>query len=369
VRVAFVGEPEAALRLAGDLSHHRRANARVVGRIAANERRAGPVPVIGVLGDLRAALVGARVDLLVLGPGVARLDVFDELAETCLDLPVHLVELSAFYEDVFGHVPTAEINAAWFVHLVDPEAHQPNETVKRAVDLALAAALALATLPLLLLLAALVRLDGGPALFAQIRVGERGRPFRLLKLRTMHVGSGDEAVWAEEHDPRTTTVGRVLRRTHLDELPQLWNVLRGEMSFVGPRPEQLAFVERLERTLPFYQRRHLIRPGLTGWAQVRCGYSGSDVGAAWKLCNDLYYVKHRSLALDLLLLVETAGLLILGPTAVDEVELVPWAGTGLPRDAGPSGLPPAAVPAAPPVSDVPLVAAVPHGDRDPRTGA
>jgi lipopolysaccharide/colanic/teichoic acid biosynthesis glycosyltransferase len=148
----------------------------------------------------------------------------------------------------------------------------------------------------------------------------------------MYVGSGDEAVWAADRDPRTTTVGRFLRRTHLDELPQLWNVLRGEMSFVGPRPEQLPFVERLERSLPFYQRRHLIRPGLTGWAQVRCGYAGSDVGAAWKLCNDLYYVKHRSLALDLLLLLETVGLLILGPKAVDEVELVPWAGTGLPRE-------------------------------------
>jgi lipopolysaccharide/colanic/teichoic acid biosynthesis glycosyltransferase len=233
---------------------------------------------------------------------------------------------------VFGHVPTAEINAAWFVHLVDPRAHRPNPIVKRAADLVLAVALGLLTLPLLLVLAVLVRLDGGPALFAQIRVGERGRPFRLLKLRTMYVGSGDEAVWAADRDPRTTTVGRFLRRSHLDELPQLWNVLRGEMSFVGPRPEQLPFVERLERSLPFYQRRHLIRPGLTGWAQVRCGYAGSDVGAAWKLCNDLYYVKHRSLALDLLLLLETVGLLILGPKAVDEVELVPWAGTGLPRE-------------------------------------
>jgi exopolysaccharide biosynthesis polyprenyl glycosylphosphotransferase len=366
VRVAFVGGPEAALRLAGDLGHHRRAHARLVGRIAAEAGDGDAVPVLGALGGLRATLIAARVDLLVLGSGVARLELFDELAETCLDLPVHLVELSAFYEDVFGHVATAEINAAWFVHLVDPRAHRPSPGVKRAVDLALALVLGLIALPLLAVLVVLVRLDGGPAVFAQTRIGERGRPFRLFKLRTMRVGSGDEAAWAEENDPRATLVGRFLRRSHLDELPQLWNVLRAEMSFVGPRPEQIPFVERLERSLPFYQRRHLIRPGLTGWAQVRCGYAGSDVGAAWKLCNDLYYVKHRSLGLDLLLLVETAGLLLFGSTAVEGAQLVPWAGTGLPSEAGPSGLPPAPPPTVPPVAEMPVLAVVPPAEGDQR---
>jgi len=160
------------------------------------------------------------------------------------------------------------------------------------------------------LLALLVRRDGGPALFVQTRIGEGGRAFRLYKLRTMR--AGDEAAWAQDDDQRATPIGRIMRRTHCDELPQLWNILRGEMSFVGPRPEQVAFVARLEPALPFYQRRHLIRPGLTGWAQVRCGYAGTDVGAAWKLCHDLYYVKQRSIGLDLLLLAETAGLLTIG---------------------------------------------------------
>ena len=140
----------------------------------------------------------------------------------------------------------------------------------------------------------LIRRDGGPALFAQVRIGEGGQRFRLHKLRTMRVGADASAQWACPDDPRITRIGAWLRRTHLDELPQLVNVLRGEMSLVGPRPEQPEFVDRLEQILPFYQRRHLMRPGITGWAQVRCGYAGSDVGSAWKLCHDLYYAKHRS---------------------------------------------------------------------------
>ena len=115
----------------------------------------------------------------------------------------------------------------------------------------------------------------------QGRIGEGGEPFELVKLRTMRVGADSSAQWASVDDPRMTRIGAWLRRTHLDELPQLVNVLRGDMSLVGPRPEQPAFVDRLEQMLPFDQRRHLIRPGITGWAQIRCGYAGSDIGSAW----------------------------------------------------------------------------------------
>ena len=152
----------------------------------------------------------------------------------------------------------------------------------------------------------LIRRDGGPVLFRQVRIGEGGRPFTVYKLRTMKAGvSSAAAQWADADDPRVTRVGRFLRRSHLDELPQLINVIRGEMSIVGPRPEQPEFVDRLERWVPFYTRRHLLKPGITGWAQVRCGYAGSDFGSAWKLCHDLYYLKHRSTALDLVILGET----------------------------------------------------------------
>jgi lipopolysaccharide/colanic/teichoic acid biosynthesis glycosyltransferase len=126
----------------------------------------------------------------------------------------------------------------------------------------------------------------------------------------MEVGADASALWAEPDDPRITRVGAFLRHTHLDELPQLINVLKGEMSLVGPRPEQPEFVDRLERMLPYYQRRHLMRPGITGWAQIRCGYAGSDVGSAWKLCHDLYYAKHRSAGVDFLILCETLATLV-----------------------------------------------------------
>jgi lipopolysaccharide/colanic/teichoic acid biosynthesis glycosyltransferase len=167
-----------------------------------------------------------------------------------------------------------------------------------------------------------IRRDGGPALFTQVRIGEQGHRFRLLKLRTMRVGADSSAQWACADDPRMTRVGGWLRRTHLDELPQLVNVLRGEMSLVGPRPEQPQFVDRLEQMLPFYQRRHLMRPGITGWAQIRCGYAGSDIGSAWKLCHDLYYAKHRSAGVDLLILCETLATLVFEREAVMKPENV-----------------------------------------------
>jgi lipopolysaccharide/colanic/teichoic acid biosynthesis glycosyltransferase len=150
----------------------------------------------------------------------------------------------------------------------------------------------------------------------------------VRKLRTMRVGADATAQWAEPEDPRITRVGAFLRRTHLDELPQLVNVLRGEMSLVGPRPEQPEFVERLERALPFYQRRHLMRPGITGWAQIRCGYAGSDIGSAWKLCHDLYYAKHRSVGLDLLILGETLSTLVFEREPVVSEERLAYVGGG-----------------------------------------
>jgi exopolysaccharide biosynthesis polyprenyl glycosylphosphotransferase len=365
IRVAFIGSGEAAQRLSHDLARSKFSAYELAGMIGLGGEPDPRVPVVGALGELRAVVLRERIDLLVLGSAVTRLTVFDELASSCLDLRLQITELSEFYEDVFGHVPTAEINAAWFAHLVDAHAHAPSPTAKLAVDVLASVVLGVLTIPLVLVLALLVSLDGGPVIFAQDRIGEGGRPFRLYKLRSMRVGSGDAAAWAREGDPRTTAIGRILRRTHLDELPQLFNVLRGEMSIVGPRPEQPEFVELLERLLPFYQRRHLIRPGLTGWAQVRCGYAGSERDAAWKLCNDLYYVKHRSMGLDLLLLAETAGLLLLASTDRTGKTFVPWAGTGIAPEARLAERPPAVLLSAPATESADLTLTSSPKDREP----
>ena len=169
--------------------------------------------------------------------------------------------------------------------------------------------------------------EGGPILFRQVRIGRARQQFTLYKLRTMTADSdhAPTAAWTRSDDPRVTRVGRVLRRTHLDELPQLLNVLTGDMSLVGPRPEQAQFVTRLEQRLQFYSRRHFVKPGLTGWAQVRCGYAGSEHGSAWKLCHDLYYLRHRSLTLDLLILAETCRSLFVSSHRQDaSLESLGW---------------------------------------------
>jgi exopolysaccharide biosynthesis polyprenyl glycosylphosphotransferase len=266
---------------------------------------------VGELGNLGDLVAAHQIHLLVMSSEVPRLSVFNEIAASCLHLPVRLWELAGFYEDVFGHVPVAEINASWFQYIMHPNYRSSPSASKRALDLAVALVVGLASLPVMLVFAVLIRLDGGPVLFRQPRIGEGGRPFTVYKLRTMRMGvSSAAAQWADADDPRVTRTGRVLRRTHLDEFPQLINVLRGDMSIVGPRPEQPEFVDRLERWVPFYTRRHLLKPGITGWAQVRCGYAGSDFGSAWKLCHDLYYLKHRSLSLDLVILGETLRTLV-----------------------------------------------------------
>jgi exopolysaccharide biosynthesis polyprenyl glycosylphosphotransferase len=313
VRIAIIGDAGVARRLGDDLERgsHQYLFA---GRIATlgDITSPGSVPVLARLGELRAALIEHDIQLLVLSPTASREPVFDELVGSCLDLPVQLVELSYFYETVFGYVPVSEMKAVWFQYLLDPSSRFPHPLAKRAIDLLGTLLLALPALLLCAILVLLVRRDGGPGIFRQTRIGEGGRPFMLYKLRTMRPSSSTSALWAAADDPRVTRIGRFMRRTHLDELPQLLNVLRGEMSLVGPRPEQPEFVERLEQEVPFYQRRHLIRPGISGWAQVRCGYARSDAGSVWKHCHDLFYLKHRSIGLDLWILAKTVGLILRG---------------------------------------------------------
>lgn len=311
-RVAVIGSPRGKDNLRRELELAGVRRFTVVGWIpdsvedAAAPREWDAKDWLGTLADLGAIVSDKSIDLLVMTGEASRLTVFNEIARSCLDLPVRFCELSNFHEDLFGHVPVTEINTAWFQYIVHPRYNGATPVAKRMLDLVLAALLAVLAAPVLTLAALLVRRDGGPALFKQKRIGEGGKRFVLYKLRTMTPATEQSAQWAGEEDPRITGIGRLLRRTHLDELPQLLNILRGEMSMVGPRPEQPEFVERLEQLVPFYQRRHLIKPGLSGWAQVRCGYAGSDRGSLWKASHDLYYVKHRSIALDLAIMWETA---------------------------------------------------------------
>src|SRR5262249_3477869 len=188
---------------------------------------------------------------------------------------------------------------------------------KRAIDLLCALIVSVLSAPAMLLTAIAVRLDSpGPILYRQERVGESGRIFILRKFRSMRVDAEQGTpIWARDKDDRVTRVGRVIRLTRLDELPQLWNVLKGEMSFVGPRPERPFFVQQLAGAIPFYMSRHAVKPGLTGWAQVKYRYGSSVEDALEKLRYDLYYIKHLSLVFDLTILIDTVKVIASGKGA------------------------------------------------------
>jgi lipopolysaccharide/colanic/teichoic acid biosynthesis glycosyltransferase len=307
VRTAFVGTPEATRRWERSLAESCVGRFLMLGTVAVDGSAVTP-STLGHLDELGGLVSRESIDLLVVGDGAPLLRVLERLSWTSLTLPVRVVEASRFCEDMLGQVPVTEIDAAWFAGFLEPEAPIQTVVIKRAMDIVVALIVGVLTLPLMGLLMLMVRRRDAPALFKQTRIGEGGQPFTLYKLRTMRPGATAE--WASDHDPRITRLGRRLRASHLDELPQLFNILRGDMSLVGPRPEQPAYVAELERALPFYDRRHLMRPGLTGWAQLRCGYSGTPQGAARKLCHDLYYARHRSTGFDLLILAETAAELI-----------------------------------------------------------
>lgn len=233
---------------------------------------------------------------------------------------VQIVNMATVYEELTGRVPVEHVGKNWSVLLpLEQDATRGlNGILKRGVDIILAALALLVAAPFLPLIALLIRLDGrGPILLRQPRVGKNGHIFMLYKFRTMIPDAEPQgvAMWAEHDDPRVTRSGRFLRRIKLDEVPQFWNVLRGEMSLVGPRPERPEIVENLQHEIPFYRLRHVVRPGITGWAAVRYPYGRSVKDALVKLQYDLFYLKHQSLSLDALILVKTLGAIVTPPRA------------------------------------------------------
>ncbi len=260
--------------------------------------------------DLARIVSAQRPDLIVLTDDQSCAAALDDLLEI-RHPPFRVAGLTAFYEYAFGCVPLPHLTPLWFMSLL--HLRQPSERPsKRIFDIVVAAFGLLLAAPLIAILALLIKATPGPAIYRQVRVGERGRRFTMYKLRSMTCTAerAGEAVWAQERDPRTTRVGRFLRRSHLDELPQLWNVLKGDMSIVGPRPERPEFIEMLEATVPFWSRRLLIRPGLTGWAQVRCGYASDTATSAEKLSYDFWYLRHGNLAVDLAICLRTVLLVL-----------------------------------------------------------
>jgi sugar transferase (PEP-CTERM system associated) len=270
--------------------------------------------VIGVMSDVPEIVQRHNVSLILVALDDRRGRMPVACLLRCRMAGVRVEEATNFFEQLSGQIMVKNLRPSWLVFSEGFRKPRLLRNSKRAVEFCAALALLVLLAPLSLLIALLIRLEGpGSVFYRQERVGEGGRTFQLVKFRTMRANA--EAitgpVWASaESDPRLTRVGRHLRRLRLDELPQIHNVLRGEMSFVGPRPERPHFVEQLRKVIPYYDERHGVKPGITGWAQVRFRYGSTIEDAQTKLQYDLYYVKHMSLLLDLGIVLDTLKVMV-----------------------------------------------------------
>jgi exopolysaccharide biosynthesis polyprenyl glycosylphosphotransferase len=237
---------------------------------------------------------------------------FQNLFYNLLFLGINFLDFPSFYEKITEKIPVASISKVWFFENLKEGEKRIYDKFKRVFDVVLASIILLFTLPLWLLIALAIKIeDGGPIFYLQERVGKNKKIFRLIKFRSMIKEAEKEGPkWAEIEDQRVTKVGKFLRRFHLDEIPQMINVIRGDISLVGPRPERPEFVEKLEKEIPHYNLRHIIKPGFTGWAQIKFRYARSIGDSLEKFQYDLYYIKNRSLFLDLKILLKTFQLFL-----------------------------------------------------------
>ncbi len=226
---------------------------------------------------------------------------------------IEVTDAPSFYEQVTGKLLLESITPGWFIFSNGFKVTRPARAFKRIFDKILSCIGVIVTLPLFPLIALAIKATSpGPVLFRQVRTGKHEKEFVLYKFRTMRTNAETNtgAVWAQKDDPRVTPVGKFLRKSRLDELPQLFNVLKGDMSFIGPRPERPEFVEKLKERIPYYSHRHFVKPGITGWAQIKYPYGASVEDALEKLRYDLYYIKNLSITLDLLIFFETIKVIL-----------------------------------------------------------
>ncbi len=321
--VLILGTGPSAQQIAREMLLRAPLGFRVVGFLGESEEEVGRSlvnpSVIGTADDLLPLVRRHRINLIIvaLEDRRGKMPVADLLR--CRMAGIRVEEATGFFERLTGKILVKSLRPSWLVFSQGFNKPRVLRAAKNVGEFLTAAVLSVLLAPLMALIAAAVKLSSpGPVLYRQERVGERGRSFVLLKFRTMRsdAEAGTGPVWAsEEADPRITPLGRLLRKTRLDELPQLLNVLRGEMSFVGPRPERPHFVESLRQVIPYYDERHGVKPGITGWAQIKYGYGSTLEDAEEKLQYDLYYIKHMSLTFDIGVLCDTFKVMIVGKGA------------------------------------------------------
>ena len=318
-KILIVGSGDSAVEIAREVLSRRHAGYRVVGFVGTDSELVGKSlinpRVIGLTDELGDVVKRENVDRIVVAMGERRGQFpTDKLLQLSLAGHVSIEEGAAFYERITGRVSLSMIRPSWLI-FTGPGRKAKIASVSRNVVHRLAALVgAILSLPIVIVTAILIKLDSrGPVFYKQERVGKNGRTFVLTKFRSMRVDAeADGPVWASKGDDRTTRVGRVIRKIRVDEIPQFWNILKGEMSFVGPRPERPHFVAQLAQEIPYYEQRHLIAPGLTGWAQIKYPYGASIEDARQKLQYDLYYIKNHSLVFDAIIVFETIKIILFG---------------------------------------------------------
>jgi sugar transferase (PEP-CTERM system associated) len=316
-RLLLVGVSSASVALARELTERTERAIEIVGFVCPEAERAAALGanVIGTIEDIPAIVRARAVDRVVVSLADARGKLpMDKLLEMKLD-GVTFDHLASVYEQYTGRIAVENLRPSWLIFSEGFRKSRRLRAMKRGLDVLGSGLALLLLLPIMCVIAMLVKATSpGPIIYGQRRVGLRGHVFKVRKFRSMRedAEATTGAVWAGENDCRVTPIGRILRRTHLDELPQFWNILIGDMSLVGPRPERPEFVKELTVVIPFYGQRHVVRPGLTGWAQVCYAYGASVDDAMQKLQYDLFYIKHMSLGLDIYTLLRTVKRVIQG---------------------------------------------------------
>jgi sugar transferase (PEP-CTERM system associated) len=318
-KILIVGSGQLAIEVAREMLNRPDAGYRIAGFVGSDPELLGKSlinpRVIGLTSELEDVVIRENIDRIVVAMGERRGQLpTNELLQLSLTGKVNIEEGASFYERVTGRVSLNMIRPSWLIFSSRGRQARISGIARNIVHRLVALIGGIVSLPIALSTAVLIKLDStGPILYKQERVGKNGETFTVLKFRSMRTDAEKAGpVWATEEDDRTTRVGRIIRKLRIDEIPQFWNIIRGEMDFVGPRPERPHFVSQLAEEIPYYQQRHLIAPGLTGWAQIKYPYGASIEDARQKLQYDLYYIKNQNLVLDAIILFETIKIILFG---------------------------------------------------------
>ena len=319
-KILVVGTGQTALDTAEAVWERRDAGYRIVGFLSENgakpREKLGQSEILGKAHELESVILNEKIDRVVIAVRERR-GAFptEALLKMSLAGDVSIEECTSFFERITGKVHVDMLRPSWLIFAGRRRDSPLKLIFREAVHRLLALIGLICSLPIALVTAILIKLDSrGPIFYMQERVGKSGSVFKVIKFRSMKTDAEADGtpIWAVTNDERTTRVGSVIRKLRIDEIPQFWNIIKGEMNFVGPRPERPHFVEQLAREIPYFEHRHLVAPGLTGWAQIKYPYGASVSDAIQKLQYDLYYIKNQSLTLDMMIVFETVKTVLFG---------------------------------------------------------